>query len=54
LIPPGMTAMSIPTNRFALSGYAITDGAHVIIGYDPWPDMGSIDSTRDDGHVHPH
>jgi hypothetical protein len=29
LIPPGMTAMSIPTNRFALSGYAITDGAHV-------------------------
>jgi pilus assembly protein CpaB len=29
LIPPGMTAMSIPTNRFALSGYSITDGAHV-------------------------
>jgi hypothetical protein len=29
LISPGMTAMSIPTNRFALSGYAITDGAHV-------------------------
>jgi len=29
LIPPGMTAISIPTNRFALSGYAITDGAHV-------------------------
>jgi len=29
LIPPGMTAISIPTNRFALSGYAITDGAHI-------------------------
>lgn len=29
LIPPGMTAMSIPANRLALSGYAITDGAHV-------------------------
>jgi hypothetical protein len=29
LIPPGMTAMSIPANRFALSGYAINDGAHV-------------------------
>ena len=29
LIPPGMTAMSIPANRFSLSGYAITDGAHV-------------------------
>ncbi|MCE9646813.1 MAG: hypothetical protein K8S20_12505 [Chloroflexi bacterium] len=31
LIPPGMTAMSIPTNRLALSGYAIGDGAHVNI-----------------------
>jgi hypothetical protein len=29
LIPAGMTAMSIPANRFALSGYAIADGAHV-------------------------
>jgi pilus assembly protein CpaB len=29
IIPTGMTAMSIPTNRFALSGYAITDGALV-------------------------
>ncbi len=29
LIPPGMTAMSIPANRFALSGYSINDGAHV-------------------------
>ena len=29
LIPTGMTAISIPTNRFALSGYSITDGAHV-------------------------
>jgi pilus assembly protein CpaB len=29
LIPPGMTAMSIPASRFALSGYAINDGAHV-------------------------
>jgi len=29
LIPPGMTAMSIPTSRFALSGYSINDGAHV-------------------------
>jgi Flp pilus assembly protein CpaB len=29
LVPPGMTAMSIPANRFSLSGYAITDGAHV-------------------------
>jgi Flp pilus assembly protein CpaB len=29
LIPPGMTAMSIPANRFSLSGYSITDGAHV-------------------------
>ncbi|MBI5964487.1 MAG: hypothetical protein HY863_13500 [Chloroflexi bacterium] len=31
LIPPGMTAMSIPANRLALSGYAINDGAHVNI-----------------------
>ncbi len=29
LIPSGMTAMSIPANRFSLSGYAINDGAHV-------------------------
>jgi pilus assembly protein CpaB len=29
LIPAGMTAISIPTNRFALSGYAVNDGAHV-------------------------
>ncbi len=29
LIPPGMTAISIPANRFSLSGYAINDGAHV-------------------------
>jgi pilus assembly protein CpaB len=29
LIPPGMTAMSIPTNRLALAGYGIDDGAHV-------------------------
>jgi hypothetical protein len=29
LIPPGMTAISIPIDRFALSGYAIHDGAHV-------------------------
>jgi pilus assembly protein CpaB len=29
LIPPGMTAMSIPANRFSLSGYAINNGAHV-------------------------
>jgi pilus assembly protein CpaB len=29
LIPPGMTAMSVPVNRFALSGYAINNGAHV-------------------------
>jgi hypothetical protein len=29
VIPTGMTAMSIPVNRFALSGYAITDGALV-------------------------
>ena len=31
LIPPGMTAMSLPANRLALSGYAINDGAHVNI-----------------------
>jgi Flp pilus assembly protein CpaB len=31
LIPPGMTAMSIPTNRLALSGYSVSDGAHVNI-----------------------
>jgi len=29
LIPPGMTAMSIPVDRFSLSGYAINSGAHV-------------------------
>ncbi|MCA1899799.1 MAG: hypothetical protein LDL50_03715 [Chloroflexi bacterium] len=29
LISPGMTAISIPTNRFSLSGYAINNGAHV-------------------------
>jgi Flp pilus assembly protein CpaB len=29
LIPPGMTAISIPASRFSLSGYAINDGAHV-------------------------
>ncbi len=28
-IPPGMTAMSIPTDRLSVSGYAINDGAHV-------------------------
>lgn len=31
LIPPGMTAMSLPTSRLALSSYAINDGAHVNI-----------------------
>lgn len=31
LIPPGMTAMSVPTNRLALSAYSINDGAHVNI-----------------------
>jgi len=31
LIPPGMTALSIPTNRLALSSYAIRSGAHVNI-----------------------
>jgi pilus assembly protein CpaB len=29
LIPPGMTAMSLPISRLAVSGYAINDGAHV-------------------------
>lgn len=29
LIPPGMTAISVPANRLTLSGYSITDGAHV-------------------------
>jgi pilus assembly protein CpaB len=29
LIPPGMTAISIPADRFSLSGYAINNGAHV-------------------------
>jgi pilus assembly protein CpaB len=29
LIPPGMTAMSIPADRFSLSGYAVNNGAHV-------------------------
>lgn len=28
-IPPGMTAMSIPTDRLSVSAYAINDGAHV-------------------------
>jgi len=28
-IPAGMTAMSLPISRLAVSGYAITDGAHV-------------------------
>jgi Flp pilus assembly protein CpaB len=31
LIPPGMTAMTIPTDRLSASGYAISDGAHVNI-----------------------
>ncbi len=31
LIPPGMTAMSIPASRLSLSGYAVNDGAHVNI-----------------------
>ncbi|MBC7876619.1 MAG: hypothetical protein H7Y59_05550 [Anaerolineales bacterium] len=31
LIPPGMTAMSLPANRLSLSGYAINDGAHINI-----------------------
>ncbi len=30
-IPPGMTAMSIPTSRLATSAYAINEGAHVNI-----------------------
>jgi pilus assembly protein CpaB len=30
-IPPGMTAISIPTDRLAVSAYAINDGAHVNI-----------------------
>ena len=29
LIPPGMTAMSLPISRLSVSGYAISDGAHV-------------------------
>jgi pilus assembly protein CpaB len=29
LIPPGMTAMSIPTTRLSLAAYGINDGAHV-------------------------
>ncbi len=29
LIPPGMTAMSIPVDRLAVSAYAINDGAHI-------------------------
>ena len=29
LIPPGMTAISIPTTRLSLAGYGINDGAHV-------------------------
>lgn len=29
LIPPGMTAVSIPTTRLSLDAYAINDGAHV-------------------------
>jgi hypothetical protein len=29
LIPPGMTAISIPADRFSLAGYAINNGAHV-------------------------
>jgi len=28
-IPPGMTAMSVPTDRLSVSAYAINDGAHV-------------------------
>ena len=30
-IPPGMTAVSIPTSRLAVSAYAINEGAHVNI-----------------------
>ena len=29
VIPPGMVAKSIPTNRFSLSAYGVADGAHV-------------------------
>jgi pilus assembly protein CpaB len=29
IIPPGMTAMSIPADRLTLAGYAINNGAHV-------------------------
>jgi pilus assembly protein CpaB len=29
LVPHGMTAISIPTDRFALSAYAINNGAHI-------------------------
>lgn len=29
LIPPGMTAISIPVDRLSLSGYAVNNGAHV-------------------------
>jgi len=31
LIPPGMTAVSIPTNRLGLAGYGVNNGAHVNI-----------------------
>ena len=31
LIPPGMTAVSIPTDRLGLAGYAVNSGAHVNI-----------------------
>lgn len=29
LVPPGMTAISIPANRLSLAGYGVADGAHV-------------------------
>lgn len=29
LIPPGMTAMSVPIDRLSVSAYAINDGAHI-------------------------
>jgi pilus assembly protein CpaB len=29
LVPPGMTAVSIPSTRLGLSGYSVADGAHV-------------------------
>ncbi len=29
IIPPGMTAMSIPVDRLSVSGYAVNNGAHV-------------------------